>query len=765
MNTLFISYASDDQAIALEVCAQLEAQGVRCWIAPRDVAPGAKWDEAIVDAIQGSGAFLLILTAAANESPYVGNEVNHAFAAKKAIFTFRVEDVQPNKSIGFYLARHHWTDGFPPPLEAKVAQLAAGVSGLLGVGDAGAGAGTAAPTGPAARPAVRSARRTVWQRMPRRERMAWVATGASALVAFLALVFLVVALPGRGAAAVDTGPVWLELTTPPSGTPEAVALSPDGRQIVFTAETPDGQEMLFLRALDTPEAQPIPGTEGARTPVWSPDGRSLAFVEGARLKRVEIAGGAPQVLAGNITNAVGNSWSQDGVLLFSINRGTGLSGILRVSATGGEPVSISTPTGNEGSHNRAMFLPDGQRFLYRVSGGAQPGIYLAALDGSDRRFLVDADEAVYAPPGFLLFVRGETLYAQSFDADAYRLSGSAVPLAQQVAQAAQLVLSGGRVSVGANSAVAFRRGSEAAQRRLEWFDRAGSRLGRLASPDVADPQQVALSPDGRQVAFARNVAQNPDIWVFDLARETASKFTLDAAADTAPIWSRDGARIAFGSTRGKNVYNIYQKLVGAAGSDELLVESLASGFPQDWSPDGRYLLYRLVDAKTDRDLWAVALDGSADRRPFPVVNTPSADYDGQFSPDGRWIAYASTVSGRPEIYLQPFPKATERWQVSTAGGNEALWRRDGRELFYVAPDGTIVAVPITLGADGRRPDLGTPRPLFKSAITAMGRGGIGSGHQYAVTPDGQRFLIIVQGEEISTAPITLLLNWTAALEQ
>ncbi|OFW15662.1 MAG: hypothetical protein A3H29_18405 [Acidobacteria bacterium RIFCSPLOWO2_02_FULL_67_21] len=585
-------------------------------------------------------------------------------------------------------------------------------------------------------------------RVVTRERIAWVAIVVAAAVALLA---------SRGPAATDAPLMRLELTTPPGGTPESIALSPDGRQIVYAAEV-DGRQTLYLRSLDDPVARPLAGTDGASSPFWSPDGRSIAFVADNQLKRLDISGGAPQVLTANALS--GGSWSSEGVILFRTNRGQA-AGIYRISAAGGEAVEVTRTTAQQSSHARPAFLPDGNHFLYIAQAGAPPGAYVAALDAPEPRFLVDATQVAYSPSGHLLFVRQGTLYAQRFDAGARTLSGEPVPLAQQVLETGGNA--GQTLSASDGGLVAFRAASGVARRQLAWFDRAGRLSSLIDTPDTAQPESLTLSPDGKQIAFYRTIDRNLDVWLFEVGRGIASRFTFDPAGDMFPIWSPDGDRVAFASNRGKNAYNLYQKLAGGAGADELLLDMPLSGFPLHWSPDGRYLLYRVVDPVTVRDLWALPLDGERDaRRPFPVVNTPFEDFDGRFSPDGRWLAYGSTASGRAEIYVQPFPNATGRWQISTAGGGQPHWRRDGRELYYVAPDGAIVAVPIALGADARPPEVAAPVALFTSRLPT-GLAGTFALHQYAVTADGQRFLIIVTTGEAATVPITLLVNWTAAI--
>jgi TIR domain-containing protein/WD40 repeat protein len=336
---VFISHATEDQATAAEVCALLETRGVQCWIAPRDVAPGAQWDDAIVDAIGSAQTFLLILSAKANDSPYVKNEVNHAFGARKTIFTFRVEEVVPGKSLGFYLARHHWMDGFPPPLDTKVDALAAAISAdIAQAGTAqGAGVATAVARPPRKLSWLASVHSTV-KRLPRRERLLWALVGAF-VVAVAAL-----AIPAARhlrQSTPDPLPVRFEIATPPTSDPLSFALSPDGRQLAYVATT-DGVSRLWVRQLDQVTAQPLRSTERAANPFWSPDGTAIGFFADSKLKRIDLGGAAPQVLANTTETTTGGTWNRDGVIVF----GSFAVGLMRVAATGGTPVAVTRRPGS-----------------------------------------------------------------------------------------------------------------------------------------------------------------------------------------------------------------------------------------------------------------------------------------------------------------------------------------------------------------------------------------------------------------------------------
>ena len=576
----------------------------------------------------------------------------------------------------------------------------------------------------------------------RKERLAWI----SAVVAST--------LAAGGLAVWALRPISpppetrLEITTPPTTDPLSLAISPDGRKIVF-AGTADGQSRLWLRALDSDSARPLPGTDSASYPFWSPDGRSVGFFADGKLKRIDLEAGSVQTLA-DASAGRGGAWTSDGVILFAPQAGP----IYRISATGGERSQVTFIESQQRGHRFPQLLPDGRHFLYYTTGGSQTrGVYLRQLEGSESRRLLIADAAaVYAPLGQLLFVRQGTLFAQSFDPVRLQVTGDPFPISRNVAVNSEVGIAA--LSSSAAGPIVYRTGSARGQRQLAWFDRSGKEIGRVGAPDDAQAGAwgPSMSPDGRSVGLTRTIDGNEDVWLLDTERGVLRRFTFDTAAELNPTWSPDGNRIVFTSDR-QGVGGLYQKPITGAGNEEPLLTTALAKQTSDWSPDGRFLLYRSQDPVTRYDIWALPLDG--DRKPFPVVQTTFDERDGQFSPDGKWIAYESNESGRFEIYVQPFPGPGPKWPISKSGGAQVRWPRHGTELFYIAPDNRLMAAPIRLDSSHQTVQVDVPVPLFG---THVGVPVSGSRQQYMVSPDGRRFLMNTLAEE-PTSPITVILNW------
>ena len=534
------------------------------------------------------------------------------------------------------------------------------------------------------------------------------------------------------------------------------SISPNGRRLAFTAKDESGKVMLWVRALDTLTAQPLPGTEGAGLPFWSPDTRSIGFFAQGKLKKISVEGGPPQTLC-DALNGRGGSWNRDGVIVFAPNQNVPLN---RVPSAGGEAVAVTKLMPQQTGHRFPSFLPDGKHFLYFTQQSAD--IFIGSLDSVAGQRLLAADSpAVYALPGYVLFIRQGTLLAQAFDAKKLHLDGEPVPIAEQVAFDG----AGGAFSVSENGALAYRTGAGAPNLHLMWVDRNGKLIESIGVPGgYLGPD---LSPDGKRVAVHRHEGTGGDIWLVEASGGKTSRLTFDASQENAsPIWSPDGSRIAFGSRR-NGKWGIYQKLSNGTGNEELLFESELVKTPISWSADGKFILYMIIDPKTGSDGWALPLTG--DRKPFPILQTPFNEGHPQISPDGKWIAYASNETGRAEIYIQSFPPGAGKWQISSNGGSFARWRRDGKELFYMDAPFSGKMFSVEVNATGSTVVASVPRPLFDSGYLNLGFGHTGNWNTYAVSADGQRFLIPRPEANLTGAltntPITVVLNWTAGLKK
>jgi serine/threonine protein kinase len=571
-------------------------------------------------------------------------------------------------------------------------------------------------------------------------RPGWIATVAVALVLIIAL-----AIPAMRYLRETSPPeTRVEINTPGTPQPLHFAISTDGRQLVFVASG-DGSQKLWLRLLDSAIARPLSGTEGAEYPFWSPDGHSIGFFASGKLKRVDIGGGPAQPVA-DAAAGRGGAWNTDGTILFAP---TNASALWRVPAAGGQSVQVTKlDMPGIGSHRFPQFLPDGKHFVFFAQGSADAqGIYLSALDNRETKRLIPGDgPGGYVEPGWLLFNQQGALVARRFNPTYASLEGDPVTLADSVSYDAAFNLGGFSVSPVGN--ITYRAGGSE-RRQLKWFDRTGRSLGEVGEPE-ANLLYAELSPDGRRVAVTRILQNNPDVWLVDLARGNPARSTFDPAGDFYGTWSPNGTQIAFSSNR-KGIYDIYVKPSSGAGAEQLLLESPHTKLVMDWSPDGRYVLYNDVDSKTGFDLWALPLMG--DRKPLLIVNTPFEEREGQFSPDGRWVAYQSNESGRFEIYVQPFPEAGGKWQVSNAGGTAPRWRRDGKELYFLSLDGKLMAASVQASTSTFESAL--PLALFQTRAVTGSNANLRP--QYAVSQDG-RFLIN-SASETASVPISLILNW------
>jgi len=548
------------------------------------------------------------------------------------------------------------------------------------------------------------------------------------------------------------------------------ALSPDGRQLAFAATGSDGVSRLWIRSLNSLEAHPLLGSESPQFPpfFWSFDSRYIAFDVAGKLKKIGISGGAAETLCDSSCEAIGGSWNRDGVIIFGQNPG----GLMRVSANGGStsPLTTLDPSRKETNHAYPSFLPDGRHFIYlrRSDKPENSGVYIGSLDAKPeeqdlKRLVATGWGPAYVPssdsrPGQLLFLRDGTLMAQPFDARRLELSGEPVTVADQVGT----VLDSGFFSTSINDVLVYRTGGGGLSQQLTWFDREGKVLGTAGEPGTYFT--LDLSPDGARAAVSR-ADPNPSLWLLDFSRGTSTRFTFGPSPGQRGTWSPDGNRIIFAS-KPNGVYDLYQKLASGVKDEELLLKSSETKYPTSWSRDGRFLLYEEADPTTKKEhLWVLPLEG--DRKPFPFLRTEFNNYSGQFSPDGRLVAYVSDESGRNEIYVRTFsPDSTAaasdtggKWLISTNGGSQPRWQGDGKELYYLAPDMKLMAVEIATTPVFR---AGVPKALFHAPPPPAVAGDL---QLWDLTPDGKRFLFPAPAEQGAQAPFTVVLNWHAALKK
>jgi serine/threonine protein kinase len=578
--------------------------------------------------------------------------------------------------------------------------------------------------------------------LPRGERRTWVSALVVLTISAATLTWFLRPTP-------RVPEMRLEIATQPTDQPSSLAISPDGQKLVFAAIS-DGRAQLWLRPLNSVSARPLPGTANGIRPFWSPDGRSIAFFADNQLKRIDPDSNSVQKLA-NATIGFGGTWIGD-TILFS----AGIGPILRVPAGGGtpEPVNETEKPSAGGGYRLPQFLPDGRHFFFmapRVGPRApERAVHIGELGQVGSQQLLLADSGAIYGSDHLFFVRQGTLYAQRFDTARLRLRGAPIVVANQVFVDGVFLPA---VSVSPTGTIVYRSNSAATRRQFVWFDRQGKVLERVGEPDNSSIQNPAMSPDGSTVAFSRMIDYNTDIWLLDVKHGRLSRFTSDAAPDQYPLWSPDGSRIVFSSIRGSG-FSLFEKPSSGTSAEELLLTGPGAHIATDWSRDGQFLLYHVLE-KTNYDIWAMRLD---DRKPFPVARTEFNERDGQLSPDGRWVAYHSDESARYEVYVQPFPVATRRWgPISANGGAQVRWRGDGKELFYLAPDNRLMAVPVNLDSVAQAAEFGTPTALF----TVRTDVGAPAGRQpYVAARDGQSFLVDSLADEGGTS-ITVILNWNA----
>ncbi|MBL8295042.1 MAG: protein kinase [Bryobacterales bacterium] len=517
-------------------------------------------------------------------------------------------------------------------------------------------------------------------------------------------------------------------------------ISPDGRTLAFVAEAAKGPRMLYVRPLESLEARALPGTENAGRPFWSPDSKSLAFFAEQKLKRIDLAGGAPIALC-DARNGRGGAWSEDGVILFS-ERG---SAIQRVEASGGTPSPVTKLNRDtaESSHDYPQFLPGGREILYVMS-HADPeenAIFIGFLNGKPSVKLVETQyKALYdAASGQLLYIQGNgTLMARRLELNPPRLTGDPVVVAKSID-----LNPGGfaNFSVAASGTLFYGRGAAAEKVRFTWRDREGKVLGTVGEPFQRNDYSFRISPDQTKVAYTAAAAAGQfDVSLLDLARGLSTRFTFSRAYN--PRWSPDGRHVYFWTAGA-----MFRKAADDSGEEELVLKGDLL-FAEDVSPDGKHFLYYHRG-----DIWKLALAG--ERKAEPYLRTKYNEVGAAFSPDGRWVAYASDESGRPEVYVQGFPQRQGKWLISGDGGFSPAWRGDGKELYWVGRSRMLTAASMSL--EGAAVQPGKPEPLFQLADR------VGSA-RFAPARDGQRFLVLEpEGGEPPDLPMVVVQNWAARL--
>jgi eukaryotic-like serine/threonine-protein kinase len=526
------------------------------------------------------------------------------------------------------------------------------------------------------------------------------------------------------------------------------SVSPDGQHLAYVGVSPEGNRAIWIRPIGSESPQKLTGTDNASFgPAWSPDSRYLAFVVDGKLKKIDIASGGSQVICDAKPRMLGITWNRDGVILFS-----GDSVILRVSDAGGEVRPQVSPDPNRKEQIAALpvFLPDGNHFVYVMVSSVpdNAGIFAGSLDSKPPKRLMPLGPRiggiVYASPGYLI-VGGETLTAQPFDASRLTLAGQPIPVAETV----------DAFSVSNTGLLLFRKGAGAPQnKQLTWFSHTGEQMGIVGTPE--NYGDIELSPKGDRAAVDMISNQNRDVWVIDVARNVPSRITFDPASDWSPSWSPDGSQLIFASSRGGSNH-IYRKSSTGVGNEELVSPNDSNQIPVHWSPDGRYIAFsRLKTNPAGADSWV--MENFGEKKSTPFVESQFDKAQARISPDSHLVAYATNDSGTYQIVVQTFPDPNGgKWQITAQGGIEPKWKHDGRELYYLAPDGKLMAVQV-------KPDhtFGNPVALFQTPLTVGRNIAFPRDRRYDVAPDG-RFLMAVPVAATAGPVFVAVVNWASGL--
>jgi eukaryotic-like serine/threonine-protein kinase len=527
-------------------------------------------------------------------------------------------------------------------------------------------------------------------------------------------------------------------------------LSPNGQLVAMVLADDEGRTRLWVRQLDLDRARPLPGTDGAMAPFWSPDNQFLGFFTFEnKLKKIALSDGTVQTLcdtgAGTDLSTYGGTWNRDGLIVFS----SGNRGLYRVPTSGGAPSRIPV----EGDYRWPSFLPDGRHLLV-LSNGAGGGIFAVALEGGSVRTALaqESSPVRYADPGYILFARQGNLFAQPFNFRSLQTTGSAVTVAESAEP--------GPLSFSAAAGLLLH--VEASKTQLTWVDREGNRLSAVGEPGyVSSPY---ISPDGKYAiaSITDQQVQRQKLWLFDFQRDTANPFTFGAGNDAYAVWSPDGQQVAFSSTRENGQEDVFVKPVSGGGGEQPLLTQKGDKEPDKWSRDGRFLLFDYRAGREEGfDVWVLPMFG--DRKPYPFIQRKGTDAYATFSPDGKWVAYQSDESGQTEIYVVPFPGPGGKWQVSKGGGGQPYWPR-GKELFYVSNDFQLMAVEFEVR--GKDFLVGKSRRLFeRQSVGGSLSMNPDAGASIDVNGDGTRWLVAVPVDERNASPLILTMNWMSELKK
>ena len=637
----------------------------------------------------------------------------------------------------------------PPALERLVAQCLAKdpserrqsmhdvLLELKWIAEAGSRAGVAAP--------VAAKRRAT-------ARLAWIAAGAAtAAAAFFAVGFF-------ARAPKQPEIVRFEVPAPRGvfnvGSPR---ISPDGRYIAFNAADSSGTNRLWIRPLDATAARPLQGTEGALRPFWSPDSRFLAFFSGRSLRKIPVGGGAALTIA-DFPGGADGSWSRNGVILFDAGPNDSIN---MVPASGGTSVGLTTFDRSKGElgHAWPQFLPDGKHFLYLAFGTSPESTAIAVGDVVTRKQVRVAvgpySRVEYVPPGYILFARDRALMAQRFDSNKFRLEGDPYVVADDVFASGTGSARNADFSASTTGVLVHRGGPGAGTSRLLWVDRNGREVSEVGPMNSYG--ELSLSPDGERIAVEVGSDESvTDLWLIERARGLTSRFTFERGADVGPVWTPDGSSIIFSSNR-TGIYRPYRKPSDSVRDEVLIPSPSRTAGISDITRDGRFMTILSTGGGSRWDVWTMAVGDSVW---VPFVASPFSEWGARFSPDGKWLAYSSGGQGRREVFVSAFPGPGGKVQVSTRGGDEIHWRRDGKELYYISPESDLTAVDISVV--GAAMKVGAPRRLFRISRVD---GPPFFGGSYDVAADGQHFVVRAPARDVSIPPATVVLNWTRVGEE